>query len=64
MYSLPPPQYEEELEGDLQVVDGFRYTPSSSSADLDTPDSSVVDCSPRMSSDTVRTVLTREDDRS
>ena len=64
MYSLPPPQYEEELDGDLTVVDGFQYTPSSSSAEFDnTPDSSVIDCSPRMSCDTGRTVVTRGDDR-
>lgn len=56
----PPPRYEEELEGDLTVVDGFQYTPSSSSVD-NTPDSSVIDCSPRVSSDTVRTVVTRGD---
>lgn len=58
----PPPRYEEELEGDLTVVDGFQYTPSSSSVD-DTPDSSVIDCSPRVSSDTVRTVVTRGDEK-
>ena len=68
MYSLPPPQYEEELEGELAVVDGFQYTPSSSSVDVDvdddnTPDSSVVDCSPRMSCDTGRTVVTRGEER-
>lgn len=66
----PPPQYEEELEGDLTVVDGFQYTPRSSNGTDDssssivndyTPDSSVVDCSPRMSSDTARTVVTRGD---
>ena len=64
MYSLPPPQYEEELEGDLAVVDGFQYTPSASSVEDDnTPDSSVIDCSPRMSCDTGRTMVTRGDDR-
>jgi len=55
LYSLPPPRYEEEIEGDMTVVDGFRYTPTSTD---DTPDSSVIDCSPRMSCDTGRTVVT------
>jgi len=54
-YSLPPPRYEEEIEGEMTVVDGFRYTPTSTD---DTPDSSVIDCSPRMSCDTGRTVVT------
>lgn len=58
MYGLPPPRYEEELEGDMTVVDGFQYSPSTTTAD-DTPDSSVVDCSPRMSCDTGRTTITR-----
>jgi len=53
-YSVPPPRYEEELEGDLTVVDGFQYTPASTD---DTPDSSVIDCSPRMSCDTGRTTI-------
>ena len=71
-YSLPPPHYEQELEGDMDVVDGFMYSPTFSNrhshvqttedgeADADdaTPDSSVVDCSPRMSFDTGRTSLT------
>jgi hypothetical protein len=59
----PPPRYDEELEGDLTVVNGFQYTPRSSSVDDDTPDSSVVDCSPRMSCDTGRTMITRGEDR-
>jgi hypothetical protein len=63
MYSVPPPLYEEELEGDLTVVDGFQYTPSSSSVDDDTPDSSVIDCSPRTSCDTGRTVVTSGEER-
>ena len=62
LYSLPPPEYDEELEGDLTVVDGFQYTPSNG-ADDDTPDSSVVDCSPRTSCDTGRTMVTRGGDR-
>lgn len=49
-YGPPPPTYEEEITGDFTVVDGFSgYTPSSSG---DTPDSSVIDCSPRLSFDT------------
>jgi hypothetical protein len=63
MYSVPPPLYEEELEGDLTVVDGFQYTPTSSSADDDTPDSSVIDCSPRMSYDTGRAVVMSGEER-
>jgi hypothetical protein len=62
MYSVPPPLYEEELEGDLTVVDGFQYTPTSSSVDDDTPDSSVIDCSPRTSCDTGRTVVTSREE--
>lgn len=62
LYNLPPPQYEEELEEDLTVVDGFQYTPTNTSADDDTPDSSVIDCSPRVSSDTGRTMVTRGDE--
>lgn len=57
MYSLPPPRYEDELDGDMTVVDGFQYTPTTSVDD--TPDSSVIDCSPRMSCDTGRTVVTK-----
>jgi hypothetical protein len=63
MYSVPPPLYDEELEGDLTVVDGFQYTPTSSTMDDDTPDSSVIDCSPRMSCDTGRTVVTSGEER-
>ena len=46
---LPPPRYSQDLSGDIRVVDGFMYTPSATDA---TPDSSVVDCSPRLSFDT------------
>jgi hypothetical protein len=73
----PPPSYEQELEGDIDVVDGFSYsrtfgggytqqhTPTFEvgygyrvdDADDSTPDSSVVDCSPRMSFDTGRSSL-------
>ena len=56
-YTQPPPLYEEELEGEMTVVDGFSYTPSATD---DTPDSSVVDCSPRLSFETGTTVMTRE----
>lgn len=75
--SLLPPQYEQELGDDIDVVDGFMYSSTFSSehehihrldggeADADdaTPDSSVVDCSPRMSFDTGRTTLTTAGDR-
>lgn len=53
-YTVPPPTYDEELEGEITVVDGFQYTPSASE---DTPDSSVIDCSPRDSMETVRTTF-------
>jgi hypothetical protein len=72
--SQPPPGYEEELQGDIDVADGFMYMPTfgggnnplleggdgdgDSGVDDATPDSSVVDCSPRMSFDTGRTTLT------
>ncbi|ERF75751.1 hypothetical protein EPUS_01581 [Endocarpon pusillum Z07020] len=72
--SLPPPSYEQELDSDIDVVDGFMYTATfgsghthSMSEDGDgygvdtTPDSSVVDCSPRMSFDTGRTTLTAKE---
>lgn len=50
---LPPPRYSEDLLRDeIQVADGFMYTPSATD---ETPDSSVVDCSPRLSLDTSRT---------
>lgn len=42
----PPPRYEEELEGEITVVDGFQYTPSNTES---TASSSVVSYSPRMS---------------
>lgn len=53
LYQPPPPSYEQELEGDMMVVDGFTYTPSQTDS---TPDSSVVDCNSRMSFDTSTTV--------
>ncbi|KAF7507402.1 hypothetical protein GJ744_010461 [Endocarpon pusillum] len=72
--SLPPPGYEQELDSDIDVVDGFMYTATFASGhthamseDGDgygvdtTPDSSVVDCSPRMSFDTGRTTLTAKE---
>jgi hypothetical protein len=67
--SVPPPQYEQELEGDIDVVDGFTYSRTFGAGNSHTleygydgtddssPDSSVVDCSPRMSFDTGRTSL-------
>ncbi|KAL9114457.1 MAG: hypothetical protein Q9227_001538 [Pyrenula ochraceoflavens] len=52
----PPPRYEEELGGEIVVVDGFQYTPSTSVNDVDeSPDSSVVDCNTRVSVDTRET---------
>ena len=54
-YSAPPPQYEAELDDDMMVVDGFGYTPSNTD---ETPDSSVVDFSPRMSTETLLTNTT------
>lgn len=72
--SLPPPSYDQELDSDIDVVDGFMYTATFGSGhthgmseDGDgygvdtTPDSSVVDCSPRMSFDTGRTTLTAKE---
>ena len=57
-YVAPPPRYEEELEGELTVVDGFRYTPSNTD---DTPESSIVDCSPRLSFETGRSTIITKD---
>ncbi|KAJ4524892.1 hypothetical protein HRR83_000530 [Exophiala dermatitidis] len=59
-YAAPPPRYEEELEGDLTVVDGFRYTPSNTD---DTPESSIIDCSPRLSLETGRSTIVTKDAR-
>lgn len=78
--SLPPPRYSQELNGDVDVVDGFMYSPTFGAPRLnshhatlvlgegsegegegdyeETPDSSVVDCSPRMSFDTGRSTFT------
>lgn len=57
-YAPPPPRYEEELEGDMTVVDGFMYPPSTTD---DATESSIVDCSPRLSFETGRsTILTRD----
>ena len=63
-YSLPPPEYEFGQEGDFSVVDGFTgYTPSitedTPSITDDTTDSSVVNCSPRLSFESQRTTITR-----
>lgn len=58
LYSAPPPRYEEELAGEITVVDGFTYTPSATDC---TSESSVVDCSPRLSFETGRsTILTKD----
>ena len=46
-----PPLYEQELAGEMTVVDGFSYAFTPSATDS-TPDSSVVDCSPRLSFET------------
>ena len=52
-YSSGPPAYTSGQEGDISVIDGFTgYTPSNTD---DTPESSVMDCSPRMSFETQRT---------
>jgi hypothetical protein len=56
-YRSGPPGYESGLDGEISVVDGFSgYTPSGTE---DTPssdsDSSIVDCSPRLSFETQRT---------
>ncbi|KIW13887.1 hypothetical protein PV08_06668 [Exophiala spinifera] len=57
-YSAPPPRYEQELAGEITVVDGFTYTPSATDC---TSESSVVDCSPRLSFETGRsTILTKD----
>jgi hypothetical protein len=55
-YSAPPPQYETELDEDIMVVNGFGYTPSNTD---DTPESSVVDFSPRMSTETLLTNISK-----
>jgi len=57
-YAPPPPRYEEELEGEITVVDGFMYPASTTD---DATESSIVDCSPRLSFETGRsTILTRD----
>ncbi|EXJ77064.1 hypothetical protein A1O3_10222 [Capronia epimyces CBS 606.96] len=60
LYVAPPPRYEEELEGELTVVDGFRYTPSNTD---DTPDSSIIDCSSRLSLETGGSTIASKDAR-
>lgn len=57
-YSAPPPQYEAELDDDMMVVNGFGYTPSNTD---DTPESSIVDFSPRMSTETLFTDTAKSD---
>jgi len=59
-YVAPPPRYEEEIEGEITVVDGFRYTPSNTD---DTPESSIIDCSPRLSFETGRSTILTKDSR-
>jgi len=57
-YPPPPPGYEERLEGEVTVVHGFS---SSASTTDDATESSIVDCSPRLSFETGRsTILTRD----
>ena len=52
-YTSAPPGYASGQEGDISVIDGFTgYTPSNSD---DTAESSVIDCSPRISFETQRT---------
>jgi hypothetical protein len=63
-YSLPPPSYRNGLGSDFSVVTGFTgYTPSGteSTAD-DQTESSIVDCSPRLSFESQRTGTTRTRD--
>jgi len=57
----PPPCYEEELAGEIAVVNGFQYTPSATGS---TPDSSVVNYSPRLSVETRETRFSGKEDSS
>ena len=58
-YSAPP-SYAVDMDGDISVVDGFTgYTSSGTDR---TPESSIIDCSPRMSFDTQRTFFTGSSD--
>ncbi|KAJ9614612.1 hypothetical protein H2200_002749 [Cladophialophora chaetospira] len=61
--ATPPPQYEEHLEGEMIVVDGFRYTYSSASTTDLSSESSIVDCSPRLSLETGRSTIVTKDTR-
>ena len=56
----PPPRYEEEMEGEIIVVGDFRYTASASD---DTSESSIIDCSPRLSFETGRSTIFTQDTR-
>ena len=59
--ATPPPGYEEELDGEMIIVDGFRYTYTSVSTTDLSSESSIVDCSPRLSLETGRsTILTKD----
>jgi hypothetical protein len=56
----PPPRYAQELDGEMVIVSGFGYYYTPSNTD-ETPESSIVDCSPRLSLDTGRsTVMTKD----
>jgi hypothetical protein len=57
-YSAPPPRYETELDEEMIPVNGFEYTPSNTD---ETPESSVVDFSPRMSYETLLTSTTKSE---
>ncbi|OAL21940.1 hypothetical protein AYO22_07537 [Fonsecaea multimorphosa] len=57
-YVTPPPRYEEELEGEIIIVEDFRYTPSNTDS---TPASSIIDCSPRLSLETGRSTIVTKD---
>jgi hypothetical protein len=57
-YSAPPPRYEAELDEEMIPVNGFGYTPSNTD---ETPESSVVDFSPRMSCETLLTSTTKSE---
>jgi hypothetical protein len=57
--SSEPPAYEDDEDSSDVVVDGFReYTPSTTT--IWTPDSSVIDVSPRPSGETMRVSVDRD----
>ncbi len=59
--ATPPPRYEEEIEGEMIIVDGFCYTYSTPSTTDLSSQSSIIDCSSRLSLETGRsTILTKD----